>query len=191
MAWTYDSLYINTNDIIFSLFEENNVIKRRTLNIDDTTHLFKEFDDTKEDYKLNEHLKPFHKRKAYLLFHSFWENKKAIEPEYIYDLINVIKEIYDKIVKENFWEESYDVGIMANENNIQIIFHCIYFDNVYDMESLWDDIEEKLPNKYKNIWNRRKSYELDVSLNWSLLNQNNMKIWKSISCFEDSFIGIY
>jgi len=107
-------------------------------------------------------------------------------------LISHVKKVYDKISHIDFWEESYDVGVMSNGNIIQVIFHSIECQTVFDMESLWDDISNEFTSYHtERLWGLRISYEMDISIKWYLYCQGKMKSWRSVKSFEDSLIGIY
>jgi len=187
MTWTSGPLYIDKNDIVF---KQNEL--RRTLPSNYLDSLFDDLNKNINDYNLCEVIKPFQKRKAHLSFRTLWENGTAISPDDIFELISHIKKAYDKVSSKDFWEESYDVGVMSNGEIIQLIFHAIECETVFDMESLWDDISNGFTSFHANrLWNLRISYEIDISVEWYLYKQGNMNSWKSVNSFEDSLVGVY
>lgn len=187
MTWTDGALYINKNDIIF---QQNDL--KRTLPHNYIDSLFDDLNENINDYELCEIIKPMQKRKAHVTFPALWEDGNAISPDDIYELISHVKKVYDKISHIDFWEESYDVGVMSNGNIIQVIFHSIECQTVFDMESLWDDISNEFTSYHtERLWGLRISYEMDISIKWYLYCQGKMKSWRSVKSFEDSLIGIY
>ena len=184
--WEKGNIYIKPNQFILSMIF-NGVRWRKSVPIHDLDILYTTLDsDNVKDMHLSESLKPMQRRKLHMCF-----NKNSVNLEELKYLVRDIKKCYDILFTNQSWEISYDVGIMENEYWYQIVFHVIDCNNVYEMESLIEDICDISTETSQTLIQNRISFEIDISVDWALKNQYGMNLIQGCSSSEDWFIGIY